>query len=245
MSRARTFEINHDYDAIHKSLGEFIEKEFAGRISIEILEAGCGRKWALNIEKVPFRLIGIDQDAAALENRKNVIRDLDEVLVGDLKSAQFAEQQFDVIYSSFVLEHVSGAAEVLDNFRQWLKPGGLMILKFPDKHSVFGFLTRMTPHWMHVAWKKYVQGVPNAGKPGFDPYPTFYDAVVSRKGMHEYCHDNGLTIEVEVGSSFWLQRFSPVTRVLIRFAMSLLRLLSLGRLAADYSGLTYVLRRAR
>lgn len=242
MSQAHEFEINHDYSAVHRGLGRFIDDEFAGRDSIEILEAGCGRKWSLDIRKVPFRLTGLDSDVDALEIRKDVVRDLDQAVAGDLRAVEFPDRQFDVIYCSFVLEHIPGAVQVLDNFRRWLKPGGIMILKFPEKHSVFGFLTRVTPHWVHVAYKKYVQGNPNAGKPGHDPYPTFYDAVVSRKGTREYCLEHGLTIEKEVGSTYWLQRFAPATRIPVIFAMNLISVLSLGRLTADYSGLTYVLR---
>ena len=154
---------------------EIVRTSFEGMANedhpIDILEAGCGRRWPFGLT-IPFTLTGIDIDADALDIRKNEVRDLDEAIVGDLRTADLGKQRFDVIYSSFVLEHVSPADAVLENFVSWLKPGGTLILKFPDRDSVFGFITRFTPHWFHVFYYRWLRGFKDAGKPGFWPYPT-------------------------------------------------------------------------
>src|SRR6185437_11416268 len=71
---------------------------------LRILEAGCGRDWPLHVS-VPYTLTGLDLDPDALAART----DLDEAIIGDLRTAELPAHSFDVVYSAFVLEHVSGA----------------------------------------------------------------------------------------------------------------------------------------
>lgn len=209
--------------------------------TLRILEAGCGNRWPLNLDGIEYRLIGVDTDTRALEIRRAAARPGDEMRYGDLRERNlFAAGSFDAIYNSFVLEHVDGAEGVLENFVYWLAPGGLLILRIPDRDSVFGFLARTTPFWFHVLYKKYVQGMRNAGKPGFDPYPTFHDLVVSRRGIHEFCRAHGLTIRDEAGYANYLprRRFLELpARVLVRTVA----LLSFGRLDWRYNNLTFVI----
>lgn len=209
--------------------------------ALRILEAGCGNKWPLRLEGVQYSITGVDVDERALEIRRAAKRASEELRYGDLRERQlFAAGQFDAIYNSFVLEHVDGAASVLENFVHWLAPGGLLILRIPDRDSVFGFVARTTPFWVHVLYKKHVQGVKNAGKPGFDPYPTFHDRVVSRRGIHAFCRQHGLTIRDEAGYTGYLPRrraLAPFARVLVRT----ISLLSLCRLDWRYNNLTYVI----
>jgi SAM-dependent methyltransferase len=110
----------------------------AGDEELQILEAGCGRKWPIDLSGARYRLTGVDLDAKALEARKNEVRDLHEAIVGDLCSIDFPRAHFDVIYSAFVLEHIKGAEEVLEKLVLWLKPGGLLILQVPDRDQSTG-----------------------------------------------------------------------------------------------------------
>ncbi|MGH8167190.1 MAG: class I SAM-dependent methyltransferase [Woeseiaceae bacterium] len=141
--------------------------------NLNILEAGCGRRWPF--KKGSHTITDIDMDQHALDFRRDQQNDLDVAVLGDLRELELPTASFDVIYSAFVLEHVDGAEKVLDNFVSWLKPGGLLMLTFPDRDGVYGFFTRITPFWFHVLYKKYVEGIKNAGKPGFVPYETFHD----------------------------------------------------------------------
>ena len=43
---------------------------------LQILEAGCGRAWPLNLDGVDYRLTGIDLDANALKSRVESVGDL-------------------------------------------------------------------------------------------------------------------------------------------------------------------------
>jgi len=174
--------------------------------------------------------------------RKNVKKDLDEAVEGDLRFVELGDNMYDVIYSSFVLEHIQGAERVLGNFVKWLKPGGIMVIQIPDPYSVDGFVTRITPHWFHTFFYRYVLGDQNAGKPGYGPYPTYYDPVVSREGIRSFCRQNNLEINAEYGDGY-NKRGVGATRMLIGIVKQILRVVSLGRLSAAHINLLYVLKK--
>jgi SAM-dependent methyltransferase len=213
----------------------------ASKGPLRILEAGCGTKWPLILEGVDYQLTGVDVDKDALAVRQRTARPTDRLMYGDLRTRElFPAEQFDAIFNSFVLEHVDGAERVLDNFMYWLKPGGTLILRIPDGDSVYGFVTRMTPFWFHVLYKKYVQKMPNAGKPGYDPFPVFYDDVVSRRGIHRYCAERGCTLHDEAGSASYLPK-GRLMRMLSWTFVRIVSLLSLNKLSWRYNNLTFVI----
>src|ERR1700677_5081735 len=73
--------------------------------SLSILEAGCGQRWTLDLSGIDYTLTGVDTDPVALDLRKTKARDLDVAILGDLCSVELPEASFDVVFSSFVLEH--------------------------------------------------------------------------------------------------------------------------------------------
>jgi hypothetical protein len=105
---------------------------------------------------------------------------------------------------------------------------------------VFGFLTRVTPFWFHVAYKKYVMGLKNAGKPGFAPYPTYYNAVVSREGIRDYARTTGFIVRDEYGFPAYLEKKSFLIK-LVKATAVCVSALSFGRLPWRYNNLMYVL----
>jgi SAM-dependent methyltransferase len=209
---------------------------------LQILEAGCGQGWGVDLSAIDYILTGIDADPSALEYRVNQVKDMHASILGDLRTVQIPPAQFDVIFSSYVLEHVRGAADVLGNFLKWLKPGGIILLIIPNRDSSWGFLTRVTPFWFHVMFKRYVAGDKLAGTPGHGPYPTVYDRVVSLRGIREFSGLHGLEIlgEYRVGLG---RRNSLAFRALTSIVEYSVSALSLFRLSARYSNLFFVLRK--
>jgi SAM-dependent methyltransferase len=175
-----------------------------------------------------------------LEARKMTKRDLDEAIVGDLRHIELPEKHYDVIYSSFVLEHIRGAEQVLLNFIKWLAPGGIMIVRIPDRNSVLGFLTRIAPFWFHVFYYRHIKGDKEAGRPGRGPFPTFYDRIVSSNGIRAFCRQQGLIIAEEYMWRFHTRRRGR----LISFEKLLFKLISLmsfRRLHCEYHNMTYII----
>jgi SAM-dependent methyltransferase len=222
-----------DEPAVDEVVGDRIREYARKRGEIEILEAGCGRRWPYKFKDIRYVLTGVDLDPVALRIRQETNKDLDHAILGDLRTIRFEQHRFDIIYSAYVLEHVPHADRVLENFLEWVKPGGIMILKFPDRDSAYGFVTRFTPHWVHIVYKRYLDGKPNAGKPGFGPYPTLHEAVIARKNFHKFIQRTDLAIREEYGFGT-LPTFQ-------RLGARVLSGLSFGALTADYKNLLYIL----
>jgi SAM-dependent methyltransferase len=205
---------------------------------LRILEAGCGRRWTLDLTGVSFELIGVDLNTDAIYART----DLAEAIVGDLRTVPLPAETYDIVYSSFVLEHVEGAEGVLDAMVAALRPGGLLLLRIPDRDSVYGFAARHSPHWLHVQYMRRIRGAKLAGTPGRGPFRCVYDQVVSWRGMNAYCAAHGLQITDACSSNFYLDAFGRLMTPADR-ALRLVARLSAGRLTADHSNLAFVIRK--
>ncbi len=212
---------------------------------LHILEAGCGRRWPLNLDGVEYRLTGIDLDAEALRSRVREVADLHESIVGDLCApGMIPANTYDVIYSSFVLEHIPDAEGALKSMFAGLKPGGLLLLRIPDRYSVYGWTARCTPFSVHVAYYRYILGRAGAGQPGFAPYPTYHARVVSRAGIRAFCAQRECEVLAEYGHTYYLdgKDLRALATRLYAFAVSII---SLGALAWRHNNLTFVIRTPR
>ena len=99
----------------------------------EILDIGCGTgDFLAFFSKYNVNLTGIDLSPAVIEfakerfkNQKNV-----HILAKDIKDF-YPEHKFDLILSITVMQHIiedSLQMEILQNLRNYLKPGGILIL---------------------------------------------------------------------------------------------------------------------
>jgi SAM-dependent methyltransferase len=207
---------------------------------ISILEAGCGQSWLVDLEGLEYKLTGIDLDPAALELRQKQNHDLDEAICGDLCTADLPDASFDVIYSSFVLEHVPRADIALRNFVKWLRPGGILILRLPDPGTARGFLASLLPFWVHVWYFRHIYGFPLAGTPGHAPYPTFYHPVIRRERLCNFIAELGMTTVGCYGDGFRREGATWAKRTAIRTIVTVTAALSMGRLTADHIDVLYI-----
>ncbi len=210
---------------------------------LRVLEAGCGREWYFNLPGVHCVTTGVDLDSAALEHRRHVKKDLADAIVGDLRSVDLPRDRFDVVYSSFVLEHIDGAETALDNLVGSLKPRGLLIVRVPDVEGVQSFLGRRLPHSLICFYYRHAWKIKDAGKPGFAPYPTFYDDVISRDGFRRYCAINGLELEDEIGVGSYSQRGTGFLRHVTRLVARFIATVTGGTIHDRYVDLTFIARK--
>lgn len=209
--------------------------------AVQILEAGCGRRWDLRKLSFPYRLTGIDLDKEALRLRKEVARDLDVAIHGDLTTAEFTSGQFDIVYSSYVLEHLHNAEHALDKFLFWLSQGGALVIRVPDGQSAYGTITRLSPHWFHVFYYRSILGNKNAGKPGYPPYETTLEPVVSIAGLERFASERGLEVVARYRTA--VETRNNLRGRLVRLAIKMVELASFGRLSASHCTLTYIFRK--
>ena len=207
--------------------------------AVRVLEAGCGQKWTLKPDGLVLHITGVDMDAEAMRIRQEKQGDLEEAIVGDIRNVDLPAGAFDVVYCSFVLEHVEGAETVLDSLLAAVRPGGRLIVRVPDRDSVFGWVASHTPHRTHVWFKRYVERFPNAGKPGHAPYPVVYDEVVSAAGLQKWAARSGATVEQIYASNLALmpfRRFKPIANA----AIMSVAWLSRGRLTGRWNNIGIV-----
>jgi SAM-dependent methyltransferase len=211
---------------------------------LEILEAGCGREWPLDLTGVEYRLTGVDLDADALKSRVDTVGDLDDAIIGDITAPGTIQPgRCDVIYSSFVLEHIPDAEGALVNMVNGLKPGGLLLLRIPDRHSIYGWTARHTPFAVHIAYYRHFVRYRDAGKPGHPPYPTYYGPLISRRGIRDFCDRHECSILEERGQTYYLRGTGSRVRIIRTYAKTL-STLSFGALSWRHNNLIYVIRKS-
>lgn len=224
----------------HQILTDNIREARSGADPVRLLEAGCGHRWWLRPDGVPLHITGVDADADALRIRREEHGDLDDEVLGDLRSVDLPADSFDVVYCSFVLEHVEGAEQALDVMVAAARPGGRMIIRVPDGDSVFGFLVKHSPFRAHVLYKKYIERKPHAGEPGHAPYPTVYEPVVSVRGMRDWARRHEMKVVAEYGTNSYLDVFGPL-RPVVAFGIRLFAKLSRGRLDGTHNNIGVVM----
>lgn len=156
----------------------------------KILEAGCGSGSVLGFPD-RARITGIDISEEELD--KNSV--VSEKIVGDLETYPLPEGKFDFAVCWDVLEHLSSPDLAMKNMAHSVKPGGTMVLKFPNVRSFKAIVAKYTPLWVHSLVNRVVYGK-KAGSPGYINFPTYLRWSISPWRMHEFAENNGLDCEM-------------------------------------------------
>jgi SAM-dependent methyltransferase len=105
------------------------------RGGLDVLDVGCGfATTSEHIQKRGNRVTGIESSAAALPRARARIA---EVVHADLQNletvrAGLGGRQFDMVILADVLEHLAWPEGVLRSYREFLKPGGSIIVSLPN-----------------------------------------------------------------------------------------------------------------
>lgn len=113
---------------------------------VRILDVGSGRRPSIAPDRRPAgaRYVGLDISAAEL--RCAPPDAYDEWAVADIVTPVPAfREQFDLIVSYQVLEHVKPLDAAFDNMRTYLRPGGVAVTQFSGAFSAFGVINRLIP----------------------------------------------------------------------------------------------------
>jgi SAM-dependent methyltransferase len=114
---------------------------------LAVLDAGCGKVSALRAFRPQIgRFVGADIHAPA----PGALPYLDEFAAVDLctDGNAFAPGTFDVILSSFTVEHFADPESAFRNLRGWLRPGGRLVIttvnrRHPFVHAYLAMPSRM------------------------------------------------------------------------------------------------------
>lgn len=146
------------------------------------LGAGTGLKFNYNLKSMVEpggEIVGSDFDPRVRENpllHRGVV-------IGGAK-LPFDDEVFDVIFSRYVLEHVTDPPEFLNEVYRVLKGGGSFLFLTPNKWHYVAIGSRCTPHMFH-RWYNRLRG-----RESTDTFPTVY-RLNSRSAIRRHLRDAG------------------------------------------------------
>lgn len=158
------------------------------RPSTLLLDLGCGRGGLVEQLDHPLsQMVGVDPDWLSLhEHRLNLPR-----VAAQSERLPFQNGSFDLVFASWVLEHLAEPAPVFTAVSRILKPGGAFVFITPNgRHPLTAFnralgragrMQGRLVDWLY-------------GRAPDDTFPTFYRANTPAK-IEELCQQSGLVLE--------------------------------------------------
>lgn len=111
-----------------------------------VLDVGSGRRPTIPVEARPADVHYVGLDISAAELAAAPAGSYDETHVANVETnVAGVSGHFDLIVSWQVLEHVEDMEATLATLRDYLRPGGRMVLEFTGKWSIPGILGRILP----------------------------------------------------------------------------------------------------
>lgn len=121
------------------TIREIITKTFTPKSGDQILVAGCGDGTEAVLFEKAFKLpvtgvdVSLDEEVVQVGGNVKLIR-------GDLSRTQMTDNQFSLVYSYHVLEHVSDHMAVLREMGRIMRDDGLLFIGFPNKNRLVGYI---------------------------------------------------------------------------------------------------------
>lgn len=155
---------------------------------LRVLEAGCGSTSHFPLDP-SWHLTGIDLSKRQLAlNTKLHAR-----IHGNLEEYRWENEGFDLVICWDVIEHLPNPQKALKNLFDSLDPGGLLVLAFPNLHSVKGWVTKLTPYWVHLFFYRFIIGTERS-KVEADQFPTYLRMDIQPARIAKFAQDHGLEI---------------------------------------------------
>lgn len=137
---------------------------------VAILDVGAGRYPTIAPSDRPegCRYVGLDIEPDELDAAGPGA--YDESIVGDITASLGRDEEFDLILSWQVLEHVSPLDDAFENLRRSLRPGGTMLAQLTGSNAAFAVFGRLLPHRLKLWVATRLLGHREEEK-----FPTRYD----------------------------------------------------------------------
>lgn len=136
-----------------------------------VLDAGCGRgSFSYDYKDRVTFLVGCDLTPRVGENIN-----IHSAATANLSALPFSDASYDLVFSRYVVEHLTEPQRVFREIARVLKIGGHLIVLTPNAYHYVSLIGRITPHAFHelVASMR--------GNRSEDTFPTVYRANTRRQ----------------------------------------------------------------
>jgi 2-polyprenyl-3-methyl-5-hydroxy-6-metoxy-1,4-benzoquinol methylase len=182
----------------------FLRKQL--NVNARVLDIGCGNGRFLQYlsTKGNFELHGIEREGNSARRASQIsgIR----LLVGSLNQDTYSPNYFDAITLFHVFEHIENPAEMLHIIENILKPGGVLVMSFPNMNShQAGWFKG---DWLHLDPPRHL----------FYFKPIDFIGLMQKKGF-ELAHEQYISLEQNPYGLVQsiLNKFSPKRELLFEF----------------------------
>jgi SAM-dependent methyltransferase len=172
--------------------------------NLVLLDAGAGSGFLpqMNFKDFVQKAIGVDPSPMVKENPF-----LHEAHIGFCNDMPYlASNSVDVAVSNNVLEHVVEVDSFLAEIYRVLKPGGVYIVKTPNRFHYMAVIASLTPTSFHK-WFNRLRGVPSE-----DVFPTQY-RINTKKALYAQAMKAGFEVdsfELVEGRPEYVRIFFPL-----------------------------------
>jgi SAM-dependent methyltransferase len=206
-----------------------LEKKLPRR-NTRVYEAGGGSASFIELKFLEgARITVVDIDEVQLENNRYA----DHKILGDIQTHAFPPNSFELVVCYNVIEHLTAPDRAIRLFFQALSPGGLLVIGAPNPNSLSGWVTKLTPHWFHVWYYRFILGHKLAGQPGNVPFRTVYHPIVAPAALIGFCHRLGFQVihfqEYEGDQYERIRKQRPLLGLVLNAAVGLANALMLWR----------------
>ena len=149
-----------------------------------ILDAGAGRglRYPYDYGEAVARVVGVDTDPEVAHNPS-----LDDAVVADLSHLPFADRTFDLVFSRYVVEHLTRPLATFRELHRVMKPGAHLLFQTPNRYHYVAVGAMLTPHRFHVWFNE------RRGRVQGDTFPTRYRAN-DRRTLRRMAANSGFSV---------------------------------------------------
>lgn len=158
------------YDQSHRDMFDRYARPLL-RPGATVLDVGAGRAPTFPVGDRPAGCTYVGLDLLRAELEAAPPGSYDDVVTSDVTAeVPSLVDRFDAVISWQVLEHVKPMATAMENLRQYLRPGGQLVVHFSGTLGLFGLLSRLIPARVTPALLERM-----FDRPRSTTFPAYYD----------------------------------------------------------------------
>lgn len=162
-------QLNSKWDATEVQMVKLFQQAAGKNKQLIVFDAGCGHGNYVIDENANLIKKACGVDLCEQETKGNIC--LDEIKYASLEKIPYPNNTFDIVISTWVLEHIANPVTAFKEVYRVLKPNGSFIFCAPNKYYFLTLLKRLIPSHLNDLLVSKVYG-----RKEKDVYKAFYKA---------------------------------------------------------------------